>query len=262
MTVTIINKDWIAKNKKEDIDSIPKRFAEYQASLSGTSSTLQATKKTAELVNEIRTAAGLSPYAALQQVDANVGTALSAFNISKLYPSLVEAKESLVALSDPKDKRDFSIKVAGAIKNSTGTISTYISALMFAIKDFTVGSITSFLGLCGNITELFISTYNYSKIADLEAQAAGEAKDALSHSKYYHLLSVIKAVVSAVSAIFGCMILSFGAPQIVTIALLIVSLSMIALSIHQTLYKSGNRYPIISPDQLIQLGHDSRAHPV
>ena len=235
-----INENWLRENVNEKAGlSYYDRFVDYINKPIGIFRTVQGTQKTLSL----------GGATAGKKLSRKLGGAIGSLGTLRIPSAVGEAVDSVSAL-----KADSEISLYRRTLKAVGDVSDAIATCSYshmfitgspALK--TVAQVTDFTN---DLVDLKISRDDYLKAADLETAATGDAKVAVTHTKTYQLLRVVKAVAAIASTIFGVVLLALGMPLV---AFLTVSLTSTLFAILRDLYKDAGRFKVISLDREVTL---------
>lgn len=252
--VITLNQKWLEENGNKKAGDTPlQRASDYCASTNGTVRAFQALGKSVKLGYEC----GIQPTPHTTRLVANLGIATSAIGLARLPTVTQDALDSFSALTDDKNPADSSRKIASGVKNITDAAATYLNAASFITGNSTMIPIAQALDLSSDSAELHLSVSDYTRAAQLELDAPGKVKEAVTHSKNYYLLRLIKAITSVASGIIGLSLLTFGGPLLPSLALIVLSLSTTIFAILKDIYANTGTYNIIKFDRPVLLKQET-----
>lgn len=244
---TVINQAWANANRQDP--SLRYTVESYGKTAYGALRIFQAIKKPLDLGSELVKRIGGTPAPALTHLSRNLGTGIAALGIPHLYDASIEAFRCVEAMQKD-DGVDFTRKAVKAVKESAEIVSTAGYVTMFVTGNPALKTATATVEMTGDIADLHLSYADYSRASELEAQATGDAKAALQHSKIYYFLRVAKAVGAIAGAILGFALVATGSTLL---GLLILSLATTFVAIARDLYKPMGHYPVINFDREVRL---------
>ncbi len=251
----VINEEWLKANRNEKADnSLFQHSVDYCGSSNGTFRTLQGAGRTIRLGNELGKQAGCAPSRAAAELSRDFGVATSAMGIARLPSVTRETLDTFAELRDETNLIPLPRKIGNAVKVTTDAVSAYGYAASFITKNPGVLAFSQAVELTSDVTDLNLSVSDYTQAAQLETIATGKQKEAVTHSKNYYLLRIIKAIMSIASGILGLSMMVLGAPLLPALALILISLATTIFAVLRDNYKNMGQYKVIELDRPVTLG--------
>lgn len=253
MSIQVINQEWLDSNINPKAgDSLWNLYGDYLASPVGKFRNLALIQKSLDFSQYLKEAMGWSRSIKVTNLTKNLSLGISSLGLLSLPKTTADAIESVTVLHQ-NDGVDWGRKSIKAIQNLSNLASSAIYSYGFVTTNkIPLGSAKAF-DLTSDFADLHLTISDYQKTGELEKAATGQVKEAITHSKKYYLLGVIKDVISISACTFGFGLLAFVPSVVAVTALLAASLIALIFSIYRDLYKQGGKYPIIELDRVVQL---------
>lgn len=183
-----------------------------------------------------------SSGAAFAETSAN--TAISAIGAVCVPMRTKEAYQALAKIGDV-DGVPLQRKIDLATRATMEAASSWMSTAAWVTKTPALDSATSIANLTQDVADLKIAAEDYKAASNYESLATGDVKEALEHTRKYHLLRVVKAVLSTAAAVFALMMIFTGI-QVLPLALaVLLSLTTTIVAIRRDIFKNESRFQVI-----------------
>lgn len=250
----VINKNWLTQNVNEKADyPVYGHALEYSGKSVGAFRVLQAAQKASKFAVQVIADLGKRPIAALERFSQNMGTAVGALVFPRLPFATYEAAQSITSLKGDGKGINLARRVKKAVMDTFSTVAAYGYAAAFITGNPAIIVAAQSVEIVSDLASLDMSTKDYNKSTELEAQASGEAKVALTHTKKYNFYRVVKDIVSIATAILGIVIMATGYPFIPMAVLIVVFSTTLIFSVIRDLFKEMGRYKVINFDRDVKL---------
>lgn len=239
MSFPSIDNAWVNNHTSEK--AVGKTILDQMGTVSGASRVISVASKSIK----VGTTMASNPSPTLVTIEQNLGTTSAVLGLFRLPGVTADAVKSYNDLKDPNNTVRTERKVASFVSNIFGAISAYARAIAFVtLNSFRILPIVASMAEFGSdgvaLPQEIDDLTQTSKLAELAQD--GELKEFWTHSRNYHILSVVKTVVSIVSAILGLALVAFI--PIAGFALIGLSITLLALT--KDYYKALSKYPVIS----------------
>jgi hypothetical protein len=217
----------------------------------GITRTFQATQKSIRFGSQIGEFAGAKVPGPVKSLDQNLGTAIGALNFTRLHIVTADAIKAVYLMGKTKaqDGIGFARRAVMAVRDMLDAVAAYGYALTFIKQNPGIKMVAETADFTATSADLGLSCANYRKAQSYE-QTSGLTmgmKNALSHTKRFHLLGIVKNVTSIAAVILGFSLLYTNATLIPAMILTIISLTSTIFAIKKDLHESKGQ--LISMDK-------------
>ncbi|HSX11122.1 MAG TPA: hypothetical protein VLF94_05360 [Chlamydiales bacterium] len=245
-----INQTWLQQNINEKAHySYWEHFKEYLGKSVGVFRALQGTQKSMNVGSLMVEGVGYAAPSAVKSLGRNLGTGVAALGLPKIPSATSDAIKALSDLTKVDDV-SFVRKAVKAVRETADMIATVGFASIFVTGSPALATVAQVTDFTSDVADLTLSVSDYQKASALELGATGDAKVAVSHTRKYNFLRVVKATASVAAAIFGSVLLILGMP---ILALAVIGLTATFFAIARDIYKESGRFRVINLDRPVML---------
>lgn len=243
--VARIDDAWLRKNVNDKAGyTYAQHFKEYLGQCMGAFRTTQIVQKTLNLGSALFDKVGRTP-AAVRELSRDLGAAMSVLGVLRFPSAAAGAKQSLDALHDKTSDVSLPRRTMKAVGDVADAVACGGFAHSFITRSPALLPVAVTADFASDAVDAKVSLDDYWKAADLEKQAAGEVKVAVSHTKNYQFLRVVKAIIAVALTALGFALFALGMPLI---ALMMAGVASTAFAIARDIYKESGRYKVIQLD--------------
>lgn len=249
--VARIDAEWLRNNVNDKADyTYAQHAGDYLGRCIGAFRTTQLIQKTMNLGSALIDKVGRVP-AALGGLSRDLGAAMNVLGVLRVPSALVGAKKSLEELQDLTSDVGFSRRAVKAVGDAADAVAACGFAHSFVTRSPAFVPLAATADFMADAVDAKVSVEDYYKAIELEQQATGEVKVAVSHTKNYQFFRAIKATLAVALTALGFVLFALGMPLI---ALMMVGVASTALAIARDIYKESGRYKVIQLDGDVTLG--------
>lgn len=215
-------------------------FIEYTGSAVGQLRSWSLIRSISRLYNEF----SQSPSSAATAVDTTASTAISALGAVLVPMRTKDAYRAIVSIGN-QDGIPLQRKIDLATRASMEAASSWMSTGVWVTGNPALRSATAVTDLTQDVADLKIATEDYRAASNYETLASGDVKEALEHTRKYHMLRIVKAVLSVAAALFAIMMLLTGIQILPLVLAILLTLTTTIVAIRRDIFKNESRFQLI-----------------
>lgn len=216
------------------------RFVEYTGSSIGAIRSLSLMRGISRLYNQTVS----TPSSTMETLDTTASAGISAIGIV-LLPYRTQETYQLVSDLRNSDGTPMQRKVELAMRSSMDTVSAWMSTGAVLTGNPTFRNISVITDFTQDVADLKIAADDYKSTSDYEVFASGEVKEALAHTRKYHLLRIAKATLSIAAALFALLMIFTGVQLLPLVLAILLSLTTTIVAIRRDIFKNEGKFRLI-----------------